>query len=371
MPIYKSGGKKDGLQRYTVRVSFYDERGKHDRMRVAYGRAEALQLEQDLKKSIKKEPSSRKVEEFYNDYIAVKKSEVRETTLDKMVVCFKHHILPYIGDVPVSKLTAPLLEKRWRTPLSESSLKVTSKNNVYRDLRAFLNYLVRTDALPESPLKKVDRFRDPYEIPTEGKIQYYTPEEFRTFISTAESIATTPMQKGLVIFFKLAYFTGARKGELNALKWSDVDGDKLMIRRSVNLKGKSPRETPPKNKTSFRTLQMPRQLVEALADHKAFHMSFEGFSESWRVCGGDGFLGDTYIDTFNRDVASRANLHRIRVHDFRHSHASLLANNGINIQEIARRLGHSNVQETWKTYAHLYPKEEERAIAVLESVTTF
>ncbi|MGI5899954.1 MAG: tyrosine-type recombinase/integrase [Christensenellales bacterium] len=49
-----------------------------------------------------------------------------------------------------------------------------------------------------------------------------------------------------------------------------------------------------------------------------------------------------------------------------HSHASLLANEGINIQEIARRLGHSNIEITWNTYSHLYPREEERAVKVLE-----
>lgn len=63
-----------------------------------------------------------------------------------------------------------------------------------------------------------------------------------------------------------------------------------------------------------------------------------------------------------------AGLKKIRIHDFRHSHASFLANNGINIQEIARKLGHSKVDITWNTYSHLYPKEEERAITVLNSI---
>ncbi|MBS6838036.1 MAG: tyrosine-type recombinase/integrase [Clostridiales bacterium] len=55
-------------------------------------------------------------------------------------------------------------------------------------------------------------------------------------------------------------------------------------------------------------------------------------------------------------------------HDFRHSHASLLENEGINIQEIARRLGHTDVNMTWYTYSHLYPKEEERAVDILNKI---
>ncbi len=54
----------------------------------------------------------------------------------------------------------------------------------------------------------------------------------------------------------------------------------------------------------------------------------------------------------------------------RHSHASLLANEGINIQEIARRLGHSNVEVTWNIYSHLYPREEERALEILNKIGT-
>lgn len=58
----------------------------------------------------------------------------------------------------------------------------------------------------------------------------------------------------------------------------------------------------------------------------------------------------------------------IRIHDFRHSHASLFANAGVNIQEISRRLGHAKVEMTWNIYSHLYPRGEERAINVLNEI---
>ena len=70
----------------------------------------------------------------------------------------------------------------------------------------------------------------------------------------------------------------------------------------------------------------------------------------------------------NARFAAAAGVKVIRIHDFRHSHASLLANEGINIQEIARRLGHSDIKMTWNTYSHLYPREEERAIKILDNI---
>ncbi len=79
-------------------------------------------------------------------------------------------------------------------------------------------------------------------------------------------------------------------------------------------------------------------------------------------------MRDTGIANKNIEFADKAGLPHIRIHDLRHSHASLLANEGINIQEIARRLGHSKIEITWNTYSHLYPREEERAVQILNKI---
>ena len=70
----------------------------------------------------------------------------------------------------------------------------------------------------------------------------------------------------------------------------------------------------------------------------------------------------------NFRIADDARLHHIRIHDFRHSHASLLANNGVNILEISRRLGHSNIEQTLNTYSHFYPQEEDKALSILNKI---
>ena len=80
----------------------------------------------------------------------------------------------------------------------------------------------------------------------------------------------------------------------------------------------------------------------------------------------DGIIEE--VEDKNKKYATLAGIKKIRIHDFRHSHASLLANEGINIQEIARRLGHSQIEVTWNTYSHLYPQEEERAIKILDKI---
>lgn len=174
------------------------------------------------------------------------------------------------------------------------------------------------------------------------------------------------------MFFSIAFLTGARKGEINALKWSDIDGNILHIRRSITQKLKGGDvETAPKNRSSIRDLQLPAPLIAVLDEHKQRQRDAapKHFTEDFRICGGMIPLRDTSIDKRNRKYADMAGLPRIKIHDYRHSHVSLLANEGINIQEVARRLGHSNVQETWNTYCHLYPREEERAVEVLNWIS--
>lgn len=108
--------------------------------------------------------------------------------------------------------------------------------------------------------------------------------------------------------------------------------------------------------------------MKILEEHKERQQQLDEFNEDFRVCGGVNCLRDTGIANKNIEFANKARLGHIRVHDFRHSHASLLANEGINIQEIARRLGHSKIEMTGNTYSHLYPREEERAMQILNKI---
>lgn len=203
------------------------------------------------------------------------------------------------------------------------------------------------------------------------EIQYYTADEFKKFIAAAKLEAETKgfYEWNYYVFFNIAFYTGLRKGEIHALKWTDIEGDILHVRRSIaqKLKG-GDRETPPKNKSSVRDLQLPEPLKRILEAHYARYKDVDGFSDDWRICGGVQCLRDSSINNRNQHYAKLAGVKTIRIHDFRHNHASLLANEGINIQEIARRLGHSNVEITWNTYSHLYPREEERAINILNKI---
>lgn len=373
MPIYKTKKKnKYGDFQYRVTYNYTDTDGKYrQKSRLVYGYAEAKTTLAKLEsqKDNQEETKSITVQALYDLYTSSKTHEVRESSLRKTEGILNNHILPYLKDIRLKNLTTKKLEE-WKENISKKNIKVSTKQNAYKEFRAMLNYGLRVGYINENPLLKVGNFKDPYDfnIPEE-KIQYYTAEEYKKFISGIE--LDNVKDWAYYTFFSIAFYTGVRKGENNAVRWKDLNNNILNIRRSVTqkLKGKGDVFTPPKNKASYRKLQIPRPLIEILKKQKKIQQkNYSNWTEDFLICGGEKCLGDTAISNKNIELSQKAGLKTIRIHDFRHTHATLLINEGINIQEIARRLGHSDVQTTLKVYAHLYPREEERAIKVLDNI---
>ena len=378
MPIYKMKGSKDGKQKYRVRINYKDTFGENRQIdRIAYGNSEAKELERRLMYEIKSEtPSARlTLNDLYDKYIASKKNEVRESTLEKSKSILNKYVLEPSGSVQLKKLNTQNLNK-WKLYIESvrtktgNNLSLKMKQNIYSEFRALLNFGVKMGYIPQNPLLAVGNFKST--LTPQKEMSYYTADEFRLFINAAREEAQKSsilVEWDYYVFFNIAFYTGLRKGEIHALKWSDIDGEYLKVTRSITqkLKGKD-RETAPKNKSSVRTLQIPKPLIDILDEHKSRYKQFKNFNDDFRICGGTRPLRDTSLQNKNKKYAKAAGLKTIRIHDFRHSHVSLLANEGINIQEIARRLGHSDVTMTWNTYSHLYPREEERAVNILNKI---
>lgn len=369
MPIYKTGKKnKDGVTQYRVTYNYTDNNGKYkQKSKTVYGLTAAKTAEIQLQSKADDGDTTRKMtlQQLFDEYIESKKVEVRLTSLEKIKSILNREVLPTFKDTLLSKITSSDLQK-WKNNISEKNLSTGTKRNIYGEFRALLNYAVKLEYIPKNPLLKISNFKEVYFEKPQDKLRYYTPEQFKKFIAVAKE----DKNFCYYVFFNIAYYTGMRKGEINALRWSDIDGNIIHVRRSVaqKVKGQSIVETPPKNKTSYRDIQIPSVLVKILKKQKTLQRKEKRFTDDFRVCGGISCISDTALSNKNIEFSEKAKLETIRIHDFRHSHASLLVNNGINIQEVARRLGHAKIEMTWNTYSHLYPKEEERALKVLENL---
>jgi integrase len=374
VPILKTDKKKNGLQGYRVIVNYMDESGRYKKIeRAAYGKAEAQATEQLLMAQVAEAPAGQtSLRDLFDEYITDKSTAVRTTTCDKVRRVLENSVMPFFEKSKIDDLTPKKLQA-WKNDLSSQDKKISTKQKIFQEFSTMLKFAVRRGYIKNNPLDQIGNFKDVYFERPQDVLRYYTAAEYRLYSKAARELAEsrdTAIEWGCYVFFCVAFYTGARKGEINALRWSDIDGNIMHIRRSISQKVKGDDlETPPKNKSSYRDLQIPRPLLDILAEHKQRQGSDPRFSEEWRVCGGSDTLRDTTIEKKNTAYAEAAGLPHIRVHDFRHTHATVLVNEGINIQEIARRLGHAKVEQTWNTYAHLYPREEERAVSILDKIT--
>lgn len=384
MPVYKVDGKKKyGLQRYRVIINWVDDSGKkRSKETHAYGKAAAEEEEARLLQEVRsgmidkpeepEEEPAPTLEELVEMYKADRGPELRRTTLDKKIGILRVNAYEKLGKLPIDRITQKEM-LAWREWIAGKSLSTVTKNNAYRELRCILNYAVERKIIKENPIKAIRPFRDPLEQAQAVKLRYYTKEQWKLYEAQLRKWAEetgTLRSWGIYVFFQIAYLAGLRKGEINALRWTDIEGEYLWVRRSVTqkVKGEKWLETPPKTKASVRKIQMPKNLIDVLAEHKQRSEKVPGWKESMFICGGPNPIPDTVIENANKDCAKAAGLPHITVHEFRHSHASLLCNAGIQIKEISRRLGHNDVQITLKVYAHLYPTEEERAVAILNEI---
>ena len=383
IPIYKMDGKKDGKQKYRIRINYQDSNGKNRQLdRVTYGFDEAKNLEltllHDLKNETKNSPLT--LNELFEEYISIKEHELRKTSIAQTTKNFNHHILEPLGKIKIKNLNLQILQQ-WKISIenkeksNKEKLSLQTKKGIFTDLNTVLNYATNLEYIKSNPLKRIGTFKNTSILKKE--MSYYTSEEFKKFITCAKEYSINAEKENNVyewnyyVFFSIAFFTGLRKGEIHALQWNDLDNNfnYLSVKRSISQKlPGNDIETPPKNTSSYRTLQLPKPLKKILNEHFKRCKNIDGFLKTFKICGGNKALRDTTIQKRNIYYSSIANVKTIRIHDFRHSHASLLANNNINIQEIARRLGHSKIEITWNTYSHLYPKEEERAIKVLNNI---
>lgn len=327
--------KKNGQSQYRVIVNVTDANGKPKKIeRKVYGLAEAKEMERQLEAEFKDKrivPTARMtIQELFEKFEVYHANETRLSSHGKSTRNLRIHVLPTMADCKLDRLSKERLAE-WKNGIAAKDLSIATKKGIYQAFNAMLNYAVKLDYLPKNPLSALGTFKDANRFEQSSKkLHYYTAEQFLDFLAVAKEKANTVEGWGYYVFFAIAFFTGARKGEIHALKWSDIEGNILHIRRSISqkLKGEDV-ETPPKTPSSVRDIQIPKPLLDILAEHKARQQEAAPiqFCEDFRICGGDRPLRDTSIENKNQAFAKAAGLPHIRIHDFRHPYVKYTTKN--------------------------------------------
>lgn len=278
-----------------------------------------------------------------------------------------------MGNKKINLITKDYLQKYIRDLEKDYSSNYVEKH--YYNIRSVFNYAVENDYLQMNPMSKVKLFVNKDEVKKE--MLFWEPDEFNQFISAVED-------QEMKTLYTFLYFMGTRKGEALALQWKDVDfkNDIVQIYKSVTtkVKGASYTITSPKTKNSIRNIPMFKIVRDSLMAWKEKHQKMYGFSEDCFVFG--FYRPMPYdrprkqlikiLDNINEGKPADQQLKRIRIHDFRHSHASWLINNmgkyDFSDYDIAKRLG-DTVQMLHSTYAHQFKDSGRNIIYSMENDT--
>lgn len=287
------------------------------------------------------------------NYLEDMDHRLKPTTMINKRNIIDNLILPYFSHFKVCDIDTIKIRK-WQNELL-SSLNAHGKpysptylKGVNAQLSTIMNYAVKHYRLPSNPCQIAGGIGKS----KAGEMHIWTQEEYERFSSHIKKSAVK-------LAFDVLFYTGIRSGELLALTPDDILPDKrLSINKNyAKINGKE-FFLEPKTPKSKRTLALPDFLYEDILEYVS---QLYGIQPSDRI-----FYFTKYLLSGQlKRHAKAAGLEPIRLHDFRHSHASMLIDMGFDILEISERLGHESPKTTLETYSHLYPDKDKKVAAAL------
>jgi integrase len=266
------------------------------------------------------------------------------------------YLTPEMGSIPLTQLKPEHIQKHY-TSIRSQGLKPQTIRFHHSVIHKSLQTAVKWGLLHRNAADGVD-------APGKGHTEMQTWDDFevRQFLDTAKDSVYYAL-------FHTALFTGMRRSELLGLQWRDVEIQTISVRRSLHhLKDGSYIFTDPKSDKSKRTIALSPSSILVLAEHKERQQAIR--TMLGETLGKDDLVFSTpqgsplRPNTITRAwtiLAAKAGVRPIRLHDARHTHASLMLKQGIHPKIVQERLGHSTISMTLDIYSHVAPGLQEAA----------
>jgi integrase len=283
------------------------------------------------------------VASFLEQWLSAIENTVRPSTFSGYRAHVRLHLVPHLGKMPLSKVDAPALNAMYAAlsangSATGGSLSVATVRRAHATIHRALRDAVRWGLLTDNPADRCDppRLRVGLEMTT------WTAEELRLFLQFARDDELYPL------WFVLAT-TGMRRGEALGLRWSDVDLDnaQLAVRQTIVEVGGQVLVSSPKTARGRRVVALDKSTVEVLED------CARGYEKALIFCKADGRpLRPSVVSRRFNTLVAKVDLPRIRLHDLRHTHATLALQAGVHPKIVSERLGHATIAFTLDVYSH-------------------
>lgn len=352
MAIYKDNAK--GTWRVVYRYTDWTGKTNQTQKRGFATKREAQiwECEQKLKKEGKLDIT---MDSFFEIYAEDKKKRIKENSWESKLPVFQTKILPYFGKRKMDEIEAKDIIAWQNQLLSYKDDKgkpysPTYLKTIHSQLSALFNHAVRYYHLPSNPALLAGTMGS-----EENKeMLFWTKEEYLKF---SDAMMDKPRS---YYAFEMLYWCGIRLGELCALTPADFDFEKqtVNINKSYQRIKQQDVISTPKTKNSIRIVTMPPFLCDEMKEYIGMHYEI---GENERLFA----ITKSYLHHEMDRGAKATGVQRIRVHDLRHSHVSLLIDMGFTALAIGKRVGHSAEKITYR-YAHLFPTVQKEMAQKLE-----
>ncbi|MGB7605896.1 MAG: site-specific integrase [Lutisporaceae bacterium] len=340
----------------------YDPSGKRQRIfKTVEGTkkdasAAMTEMLNELNKGTYIEPSKMTLTQYLRDWLQTYAVNLSPTTVAGYTVNIENHIIPYLGHVLMQQIQSIQVQKMYeyflRKPLRNDKIGLSPRSikYIHTTLHEALSHAVRMQII-------VRNVTDFVTTPKQKKYRSTAYEEEQA-LELLEISKGTDMEAPIT----LALGLGLRRGELLGLKWHDIDFKNKQVRIINNLiyANKKLEFKDPKSESGIRTLEMPEGMIAILKRHQLKQKEYRLFygseyQENDLVCcyeDGQPYIPGTFSTKFTRFL-SRNNLPKIRLHDLRHTNASLMLQYGVPAKVASQRLGHSTIGITMDLYSHV------------------
>ena len=302
------------------------------------------------------------VGEWLDSWLETHGAAVKPSTLAGYKAHVQTRIKPVLGGVRLQDLSPAQITKFYHQLHAAGGrdgkpVSARTVHNVHRTLRKSLNDAVRVERILHSnPAERASLPR----VPKSTTMQLWSGDELRRFLTTA-------FEHRLGAYYRLAAYTGARRGELLGLRWEDLDLEnaQMTIAKTVAVIAGERVTGEPKSGHS-RTIGLDAGTVLALREHRVRSEAerlecgrlWQGGDNGavFTTASGGPLFPDTLTKLFTK-LVTQAGLPPMRLHDLRHQHASMLLTAGVPVTEVSARLGHASPAITWTVYAHITQRQ--------------
>lgn len=311
------------------------------------------------------------------------------TTIDIYKKLLRVHIIPAIGNLKLARIQPSHLNRLYNVMLQErkdgklGGYSPTTIKRVHALISSILNTAVKWNVVLENPCERVS---PPKQTRDADSIQFFTLEQTGVFLAAVDAaLAAGRIRTQHKIFFHLALFCGLRRGELVALTWSDFDFNRctVSITKSTGLVNGKPFTKAPKNKTSVRTVSVPESVMLLVRNYQreqyrlrlSLGSYWKGSNYVFIQADGKQMYSSTPYSVFkdvihvhNQMASDAEQLPDIPLHGLRHTSATLLISQNVDIRTVSGRLGHAQTSTTMNIYSHQLQSMDEKAAGTLETL---